>query len=382
MSEITHVKPHHLMDMYDIEPLFPVKQERLYFNFAADGPLPVPARDAMCALLHETSHKGGIPVQKQLAIFKNLKKQLGVLFNSQPDHFAFTRNTSEGILLALAALDIKEDENYIVAEDAFPTTVRLMSNHCKGSARTVLINSEELLTDQINDRIDNKTRAIVLDWVHYFSGKIIDLPAITALARSKGIFTVIDGIQGAGALKLDLDDSGIDFFAAGAHKWLMAPQGAGFIYVAPQVWDRITRRAMGWLGYDWGDFSDFSIEPPLREGAAVMEYGTRASINALGFCLNLELINNPGIFFVERHNQVLRRFFLENILQKGYASLQVPDVKGASIIPFRREGTDTLALFHRLQANGVVLSMRNGYLRATFHLSSSLDELEKLLDML
>jgi cysteine desulfurase/selenocysteine lyase len=210
---------------------------------------------------------------------------------------------------------------------------------------------------------------------------VIDIKAITQLAREKSIFTVIDGIQGAGALNLELDASGIDFFVSGGHKWLLSPQGSGFIYVSPQVWKKIPRRSFGWLGYDWFGFSDFNIRPNLREGAAVMEYGTRSYTAAVGFRECLKLINQVGIKNIEEHNQTLREFFVRNLLEKGYET--VLHEKSASIVPFRPgDPGKTVELMEKLKEQKVRLSLRNGYIRAAFHWLNHSDELDTFLHYL
>lgn len=368
------------MNFADVRDIFPVKKNYLYFNFAADGPLPTTSKGAMIDALEECSEKGLMAVPKQIAVYENMRDELSVLFKSKRENFAFTKNTSEGVLLAMLAIDIKEDENFITASDAFPTTVKMMSCNCKGRMRTVKMNDPEPLQDQLLKVIDNKTRAIVLDWVHFFTGKVIPLEAITQLARERNIFTIIDGIQGAGALKLELDAGGIDFFVTAAHKWLLSPQGAGFIYVANDVWNRIERRSFGWLGYDWRDFSDFDIEPGLREGAAVMEYGTRSYSAAVGLVESLRLFNALGIDAIERHNLELRELFVEKITAKGYETIH--NKKSSPIVPFKTPVEDTVSLKKRLEENRVVVSLRNGYIRAGFHLMTDREEVEKFIDVL
>ena len=369
-----------LNDTEQLTELFPVKRNYLYFNFSADGPLPTPAKNAISQALEEKSRKGMIAVDKQIAVYEDIRRELSLLFNSQKENFAFTKNTSEGILLALLAMNIKENENYIVAKDAFPTTIRMMENNCKGEMRKIIINSPMPIQDQLLDVIDKSTKAIVLDWVHFFTGKIIDIEAITQLSRSRNILNIIDVIQGAGALNIHLDNSGIDFFVSAGHKWMLAPQGTGFIYVSPGVWEKIQRKSFGWLGYNWGDFLDFDIEPELREGAAVMEYGTRSYTAAIGFHQCLRLINRFGIKNIEAHNQKLKTFFIENILPKGYESIF--NEKSASIVPFRSPDQDPGILLEKLEKKRVRLALRNGYIRAAFHFMNDLQEVKTLIDLL
>lgn len=368
------------MNRAELIELFPVKKNYIYFNFAADGPLPVSAKAAVMEALEEKAEMGMMAVPKQVAVYEHLRDELSILFKSKRENFAFTKNTSEGILLALTAIDINEDENYIVAGDAFPTTVKMMANNCKGEMRTVTINDSVFIREQLLRVIDKKTKAIVLDWVHYFTGKIVDLETVVELAAERNIFTVIDGMQGAGAVRLDLDATGVDFFVSGGQKWLLSLQGAAFIYVSDRVWDRLERRSFGWLGYDWEDFTDFSIDAGLREGAAVLEYGTRSYTAALSLVETLRLINGIGIDAVERHNRELKEYFIEKISAKGYEIIQ--NERSASIIAFRSPAVDIGSLKKRLDERNVVVSLRNGYIRAAFHLVTDREEVDRLIELL
>jgi hypothetical protein len=71
---------------------FPVKKHCLYFNFAADGPLPASSKAAIISALEEKSNIGMIAVPKQVAVYEELRDQLSILFKSKREHF-------EGILL-------------------------------------------------------------------------------------------------------------------------------------------------------------------------------------------------------------------------------------------------------------------------------------------
>lgn len=368
------------IDRARINELFPVKKKYLYFNFASDGPLPAPSRDAVCDAASECSEEGLMCVPKQIAVFEDMRHELSILFNSKPENFAYIRHTSEGVLLALLALEINENDNYIVAEDAFPTTVKIMDSHCKGEMRSISINSPVPIMEQIEAVIDGNTKAIVLDWVHFFTGKVIPVREITELARRKNIFTIIDGIQGAGALTLDLDESNIDFFMCGGHKWLLSPQGSGFIFVSPNVWERVKRKSFGWLGCNWKDFSDFTIKPELREGATVMEYGTRSYIPAAAFRETLRIFNSFGIGEIHKHNQGLKNHFIEEITRKGYETIR--NENSAPIVPFRTPRIPTPELLNRLREQKVVLSLRNGYIRSGFHFMNDIDEVNKFIALL
>jgi selenocysteine lyase/cysteine desulfurase len=71
----------------------------------------------------------------------------------------------------------------------------------------------------------------------------------------------VDGIQGVGALPLSVGNSGIDFLSNGGHKWLMGPQGCGFMYISPVLFERLKPAFAGWLSVkDSWNFFDYRLD--------------------------------------------------------------------------------------------------------------------------
>ena len=67
------------------------------------------------------------------------------------------------------------------------------------------------------------------------SGARLDLAALGDACRERGVFFVVDAIQGLGPLTLDVSTTHVDILACGAQKWLLSPWGSGFVYVREQL---------------------------------------------------------------------------------------------------------------------------------------------------
>src|SRR5262249_20249074 len=63
------------------------------------------------------------------------------------------------------------------------------------------------------------------------TGLVLPAKELCAEARRRGILTLVDGAHAPAMIPLDLDDIAADFYGANCHKWLLAPTGAGFLYV-------------------------------------------------------------------------------------------------------------------------------------------------------
>src|SRR5690606_28592489 len=109
--------------------------------------------------------------------------------------------------------------------------------------------------------------------VDYRTGRRHDMARLTAKAKAAGVVTIWDLAHSAGALPVDLTAAGVDFACGCTYKYLNAGPGApAFIYVAPDLQDRVRPALSGWLGHE----APFAFDPGYRPGAGVerMRVGT------------------------------------------------------------------------------------------------------------
>ena len=89
----------------------------------------------------------------------------------------------------------------------------------------------EDLTRRIEEAIAPKTRVLLICHVTYTTGQIFPVKALCALARERGIETLVDGAHGFAHFPFTRDDLDCDYYATSLPKWLYAPVGTGFLYV-------------------------------------------------------------------------------------------------------------------------------------------------------
>lgn len=90
----------------------------------------------------------------------------------------------------------------------------------------------EAIVGKIKNAIDKKTKVISVSHVFTSTGLRMPIAEISALARTNGIFCVVDGAQTAGAIKVNVKELGCHAYATSGHKWLMGPKGTGLLYIA------------------------------------------------------------------------------------------------------------------------------------------------------
>ncbi len=84
---------------------------------------------------------------------------------------------------------------------------------------------------RIERAITPRTRVLLICHVTYTTGHIFPVKEICALARARGVETLVDGAHGFAHFPFTRDDLDCDYYATSLHKWLYAPVGTGFLYV-------------------------------------------------------------------------------------------------------------------------------------------------------
>jgi isopenicillin-N epimerase len=94
--------------------------------------------------------------------------------------------------------------------------------------------------------MNERTRLLFFSHVLSPTGMVLPARDLCAEARRRGILTVVDGAHAPAFVPLDVESVGADFYGANCHKWLLAPTGAGFLYLGPGSAERIEPLQVSW----------------------------------------------------------------------------------------------------------------------------------------
>ncbi len=129
--------------------------------------------------------------------------------------------------------------------------------------------------------ITEHTRLVSLSLVEFSTGFRNDIAAIARYCHERGIVCGVDAIQALGALDIDAQALGIDFLAAASHKWLLAPQKTGILYVSDELLAQLQVPRRGWFSVE-SPFDFFNYEQPLKAGAARFEHSSSNCLPIIG----------------------------------------------------------------------------------------------------
>jgi selenocysteine lyase/cysteine desulfurase len=224
---------------------------------------------------------------------------------------------------------------------------------------------ETVPTGKLADAIGAGTTVVAFSLVQSATGEIAPVDDILAAARSHGALVCADASQACGWLPVRA--ASFDVLVCAAYKWLMAPRGAAFCYLAPELRERVRPLQAGW--YAGQDVHQSYYGPPLRLAGSARRFDTSpAWFSFVGAVPAIELLNEIGIEAVHAHNVRLARRFL--------AGLGLPPTDSAIVSVAHADAAE------RLAAAGVRAAVRAGRARLSFHLYTTEADADRALEAL
>jgi selenocysteine lyase/cysteine desulfurase len=219
--------------------------------------------------------------------------------------------------------------------------------------------------DRLADAVDDRTDVVAFSLVQSADGTLARYADVVAAARAHGALVVVDATQACGWLPFDA--SLADVVVVSAYKWLMAPRGVSFAYLAPTVRERMTASAAGWYAGEDVHGSYYGL--PLRVAADARRFDiSPAWFSFVGAAPAIELVEEIGVPAIHDHDVRLADRFLAGLGRPPAGSAIVTvDVPGAE---------------EKLARAGVRAAVRAGRVRASFHVYSTDEDVDRALEAL
>ncbi len=360
---------------------FPITERLLHLNHAGISPIPRRVAAAVKAFADEAMVVERSIQKRWEARGEEVRAAFARLVGARPEEIAFVKNTSEGLSLVAAGLDWRDGDNVVAVDGEYPSNVYPWFGLRGHGVETRLVQSRNGMVgaDDIAAAADGRTRVAAVSFVDWQRGGRNDLASIASFCRQRGILLCVDGIQGVGAIRLDVELQGVDCLAVGGHKWMLAPEGVGCLYISARLLERVHSVLHGWKSVTDADtYLPYHFHP--RPDAARFEPGSppQLGVQALGAALDLLLEVGPQA--VEERVLALTRSIGEELRRRG-ADILSPwgdDLLRSGIITFRRG--DPQALLARLSASGIVARPRAGGVRVSPHFYNDEDDVARLAE--
>jgi cysteine desulfurase / selenocysteine lyase len=364
---------------------FPIAARKIFMAHAAMSPFPKRTANAITEYVNRVSSEGQWEYLYADAEIE-ARQYAAELLGAEPEEIAFVSSTSIGLSMVAAGIDWEPGDNVIIADGDFPANIYPWLNLEKRGVKVkfILRNNDGIVTlEDITALADKNTRLVSLSTVNYVSGYRIDARAIGEYLQKRNILFCVDAIQSLGVFPIDT--TYVDFLAAGANKWLMGPVGIGILYVKKKNINTLNPVLAGWkCVQDNHNYVCYNLN--FTESAKRFEPGCVSLTGIVGLNAALKLLLDVKIQNITDRLTKFRQMLAPALREKGYRVLGSENPGTISgITSFTGDTQEIMALHQKLDANGIVISLRDGLdgekcIRAAPHFYNTGEEIERFLD--
>lgn len=365
---------------------FPQEPGLCYLNHAAVGPWPRRTAQAVANFAQQNMTRGATDYPAWLEVERRLRERLARLINAEdPADIALVKNTSEGLSIISQGLDWRDGDEVVGLYGDFCSNV-MVWEMLRG--RGVVYRPVDALQTKDPEgaliaAITGRTRLLAISTVHFATGYHFDMQRLSAACRTRGVLLSVDGIQSVGAVRFDLDQVVADFVTSGGHKWLLSPEGLGFMYCRPELREQLELHQFGWAMRE-EPYAFESEHWAPASSARRFESGTPNMMGIHAMDASLSLFEEVGAAFVEE-----RLATRVAILEDGLRAIRGVDLvtpaepqKRAGILTFRHAAADSADLHAGLMQQQVICAPRAGGIRLAPHFYTPEATLVSALDMI
>ena len=379
--------------------LYPGASRRPYLNVAVRSLLARPVRE-VCDWYLDGAMEGGPNKDGLFETVERGRARFARWIGADPDEVAWTRNVTDGMNLFLGALDWRAGDEVVYCPDLeHPANVlpwRNLALRRGVRLKAVPADGGRLPSVRMAEAVGPRTRVIAAAAVSYSPGFVADLAPLKEARDAHGAFFVVDAAQSVGVLRTDVDLLGADALAVATQKALSAFYGAGFLYCRRGVAEALKPAALGRHGvvFEMGKAAETALPDagiPYAPGARRFDLGNYNYLGSVAAERALAMLESFGADAIEERSLELARR-----LANGLAELGLPLTGGApgpwlshivTIGELGRQGERTVKhpaladLWERLQAAGVVMSVRRAVLRLSCYIYNDEADIDRVLEV-
>jgi len=267
--------------------------------------------------------------------------EVGRIIGADRDTVVMHQNVSicQSLILScfLPLPDNSKRRKVVYSELNFPSVMYVYEAHARDHGlRIEIVKSDDGITvplERMLSAIDEETLLVPISHVLFKSAFLQDAKAITQRAHEVGAMVVLDTYQSAGTVPFSVKDLQVDFATGGSVKWLCGGPGAGYLYVRPDLIDRLEPKTTGWMAHE----QPFAFESELRYAPNITRFlhGSPAIPALYAAQSGYEVINQIGVARI-REKSVRQTGTLIELAQE--AGFRVTSPKN----PAQRGGTITV----------------------------------------
>ncbi|MCI0435998.1 MAG: aminotransferase class V-fold PLP-dependent enzyme [Gemmatimonadetes bacterium] len=363
---------------------FFVPEDRIYLNVGTLGAQPRAVVDAV------VEHTRRVAMSLPPALdWDDLKARLAEVLRCDAAGLVFPRNTTEGMSFVANGIDFDAGDEILTTDHEHVGGLcpwQLVAARRRLSLRVLPLPPVESgdgpIVEIFRSAIGPRTRVVSVSHVNFTTGLVMPVRDIAGLCRERGVICVIDGAHPPGLMPVDIMGIDPDFYASSPHKWLLAPQGTGFL------WMREPWRTRLWPTLASGGWDDLTLGAHRFNHLGTLDESRLAGLDAA-----LRFRAAVGGDRIEARIRELRGRLIGTLTKVDGLHIVSPrdDARGAGMVSFDIEGVDSARLQQRLariETAAEAVSVRTrvigeygyGWMRLSPHIWNSPAEVDRAVD--
>ncbi len=321
-----------------------------------------------------------------LRVVRRARESAGRWIGKDAEEVALLGPTSLGISLFANGIEWREGDEVLVYGEDYPANVYPWLDLRRRGVNIRYLETErlgEITLDAVERALGPRTRLVALASCHFLTGWRLDISAVGALLRERGVLFSLDAIQTLGAFPTPAGS--VDFLSADAHKWMLGPMAIGIVAVAKQCFEECRPTLLG----SWNvEAPDFLAQKEIRfvPGAQRYEPGVLNCAGIYGMLASLDLLEEVGIERISASILEKRDFLEEGLRGLGWEFLSPgkEEVLRSGIVTARHPSRDSREVFAGLEKAGITASLRadrvgGKWIRFSPHFYNTMEEMERIL---
>ncbi len=357
-----------------------------YFNSAYFGPSPERSRTYLESALSREFNPSFYSLTDWISFHEQSREILATLLQTSPSNIAHHNSASDIVNIVARGLSFKKNDKVVCFQGDYPSNIMPWMAAEKEMGFSLQLLQHSLPdVDWLKTHLPKQTRVLCIGHVQFDTGKKIDILEMGKFLKERDIFFVVDSTQSFGGLQiLPSELEVIDVLACACYKWLLGPYGHAFGHFSDSALESVHHKQGNWI-------SSKIVQDPYNLCAYTLEtlpgarkYDRGQTPNMLGQAAllgGLDLIREIGLSVIEKHNQSLVAYFLENFPRKHF-EVTTPLHAISNIVALRSLTRDLQEVANDLKKEKIDVSIRQSHLRLSFHLFNTVEQVRTMIRVL
>jgi kynureninase len=234
---------------------FPILDRTTYLISNSLGAMPRGVEDALHHYTELWSTRGVRAWEDEWwMLAAQVGNEIGALMNAPEGSVACLANVTTCQATVASCFDFSGRRNKVVYTDLnFPSVMYFWEAQRSRGARVEMVPGDDGIhvnTERLLDAIDDQTLIVPISHVIFRSAFVQDVEAIVEKAHRVGAYVLLDSFQALGTLPFDVQRLNVDFCTGGVLKWLCGGPGTAYLYVRPDLAQKLEPTFTGWFGHE------------------------------------------------------------------------------------------------------------------------------------